>query len=128
MIGLRTTEIRSRSPFVGGRQRTRPICSAIENSRPKIVVVGGGWAGQTLRCALRSSQRRVSAGFGAAKHLTSEGYDVTLLDAAANPGGLSTGFRTPQGRAVEAGMKGFWYQVSCDCYGVRSTTMSCVVS
>jgi hypothetical protein len=34
---------------------------------------------------------------------------VTLVDAAENPGGLSTGWRTPKGRAVEAGIKGFWY-------------------
>ena len=36
---------------------------------------------------------------------------MKLLDAAANPGGLSAGWRTKEGRAVEAGMKGFWYQV-----------------
>lgn len=59
----------------------------------KVLVVGGGWAG-----------------FGALKHLADQGYDVTLLDAAPNPGGLSAGWRTPQGRAVEAGVKGFWYQ------------------
>lgn len=35
---------------------------------------------------------------------------MKLLDAAANPGGLSAGWRTKEGRAVEAGMKGFWYQ------------------
>lgn len=51
------------------------------------------------------------AGFGAAKHLASQGYSVTLLDGSPNPGGLSTGWRTEQGRAVEAGVKGFWYQV-----------------
>ena len=51
------------------------------------------------------------AGFGAAKHLAEQGYRVTLLDGAENPGGLSAGWRTPQGRAVEAGIKGFWYQV-----------------
>ena len=51
------------------------------------------------------------AGFGAAKHLAEQGYNVTLLDGAENPGGLSAGWRTPQGRAVEAGIKGFWYQV-----------------
>ena len=51
------------------------------------------------------------AGFGAAKHLAEQGYSVTLLDGAENPGGLSAGWRTPQGRAVEAGIKGFWYQV-----------------
>lgn len=49
-------------------------------------------------------------GFGAAKHLASQGLDVTLLDASPNPGGLSAGWRTKQGRAVEAGVKGFWYQ------------------
>lgn len=51
------------------------------------------------------------AGFGAAKHLAEQGYKVTLLDGAETPGGLSAGWRTPQGRAVEAGIKGFWYQV-----------------
>lgn len=59
----------------------------------RVVIVGGGWAG-----------------FGAAKHLSEQGYDVTLLEASPNPGGLSTGWRTSSGRAVEAGMKGFWYQ------------------
>ncbi|GFR52690.1 hypothetical protein Agub_g15316 [Astrephomene gubernaculifera] len=59
----------------------------------RVVIVGGGWAG-----------------FGAAKHLAEQGCDVTLLEAAAHPGGLSGGFRTTGGRAVEAGMKGFWYQ------------------
>ena len=51
------------------------------------------------------------AGFGATKHLAEQGYNVTLLDASPHPGGLSAGWRTPQGRAVEAGTKGFWYQV-----------------
>jgi uncharacterized protein with NAD-binding domain and iron-sulfur cluster len=41
-----------------------------------VVVVGGGWAG-----------------FGAAKHLAEQGYAVTLLEAAKNPGGLSGGMR-----------------------------------
>ena len=50
-------------------------------------------------------------GFGAAKHLSEQGYNVTLLEAAPTPGGLATGFRTASGREVEAGMKGFWYQV-----------------
>ncbi|MEW5300652.1 MAG: hypothetical protein WDW36_003566 [Sanguina aurantia] len=59
----------------------------------KVIVVGGGWAG-----------------FASARHLSSQGYAVTLLEASPNPGGLSTGWRTPGGRAVEAGMKGFWYQ------------------
>ncbi|GBF97597.1 amine oxidase [Raphidocelis subcapitata] len=58
-----------------------------------VVVIGGGWAG-----------------FGAAKHLAEQGYDVTLLEASLNPGGLSGGFRTREGKVVEAGMKGFWYE------------------
>uniref|UniRef100_A0A7I4C4P7 Amine oxidase domain-containing protein n=1 Tax=Physcomitrium patens TaxID=3218 RepID=A0A7I4C4P7_PHYPA len=57
------------------------------------VVVGGGWAG-----------------FGAAHALTKLGFSVTVLDASPSPGGLSTGFRTAQGRPVEAGIKGFWWQ------------------
>ncbi|CAM9743595.1 unnamed protein product, partial [Choristocarpus tenellus] len=62
-------------------------------AKKKAVVVGGGWAG-----------------FGAAKALTESGiYDVTLLDANPNLGGLSAGWRTPGGRAVEAGIKGFWW-------------------
>ena len=55
----------------------------------------------------------LAAGFGAAKHLSSQGYSVTLIDVSPNPGGLSAGWRTEQGRAVEAGVKGFWYQVHC---------------
>ena len=58
---------------------------------PTAVVVGGGWAG-----------------FGAAWQLVKHGFDVTLLDASPNPGGLSQGWRTANGRAVEAGCKGFW--------------------
>ncbi|EFN58666.1 hypothetical protein CHLNCDRAFT_29963 [Chlorella variabilis] len=67
--------------------------SGSQPGKNKVLVVGGGWAG-----------------FGATKHLAEQGYDVTLLDASPNPGGLSAGWRTPQGRAVEAGVKGFWYQ------------------
>lgn len=59
----------------------------------RAVIVGGGWAG-----------------FGAAHSLAKAGMEVTLLDAASSPGGLSTGFRTAKGRPVEAGIKGFWWQ------------------
>jgi monoamine oxidase len=55
------------------------------------VVVGGGWAG-----------------FGAAWQLIKLGFEVQLLDGAPNPGGLASGWRTKEGRAVEAGIKGFW--------------------
>jgi len=62
------------------------------------VVVGGGWAG-----------------FGAAHALTKLGLSVTVLDASPSPGGLSTGFRTAQGRPVEAGLKGFWSVAALLC-------------
>lgn len=48
--------------------------TATYDPRKKVVVVGGGWAG-----------------FGAAKHLSEQGYAVTLLEASKNPGGLSGG-------------------------------------
>jgi uncharacterized protein with NAD-binding domain and iron-sulfur cluster len=62
-------------------------------SQKKVIVVGGGWAG-----------------FGAAKALSEQGYAVKILDAAPAPGGVSAGWRTPSGRPVEAGTKGFWYE------------------
>lgn len=58
----------------------------------RVVVVGAGWAG-----------------LGAAHHLSSQGYQVTLLEAGAYPGGLVAGWKTAEGRALEAGIHGFWY-------------------
>lgn len=58
----------------------------------RVIVVGAGWAG-----------------LGATYHLAKQGYDVTLLEASPHPGGLVAGWQTPQGRAVEAGIHGFWY-------------------
>lgn len=60
--------------------------------KPKVVVVGAGWAG-----------------LGATYHLAQQGYDVTLLEAGAYPGGLVAGWKTAAGRSVEAGIHGFWY-------------------
>lgn len=54
------------------------------------IVVGGGWAG-----------------FGAAYALLRAGVKVTILDASQTPGGLSAGWRTAEGRSVEAGIKGY---------------------
>ncbi len=72
----------------------------------KVWAVGCG--ALLAKCDTRAERAHVMcmAGFGAAKHLSEQGYDVTLLDASPNPGGLSAGWRTPQGRAVEAGVKG----------------------
>ncbi len=61
----------------------------------KVVVVGAGWAG-----------------LGAAHHLAKQGYEVTLLEAGAYPGGLVAGWQTEKGRSVEAGIHGFWYPYS----------------
>lgn len=58
----------------------------------KIVIIGAGWAG-----------------LGATYHLAKQGYDVTLLEASSQAGGLVAGWKTPQGKSVEAGIHGFWY-------------------
>ncbi|MGB3204015.1 MAG: FAD-dependent oxidoreductase [Crinalium sp.] len=63
-----------------------------EVQKPKVVVVGAGWAG-----------------LGATYHLASQGYDVTLLEAGNYPGGLVAGWKTAGGKSVEAGIHGFWY-------------------
>ena len=69
-------------------------CSAVVDDggkgegRKRVIVIGGGWAG-----------------FGAAKHLVDQNFDVTLLDASKNAGGLSQGFRVNK-YPMEAGMKG----------------------
>ena len=57
---------------------------------PKIVIIGAGWAG-----------------LAATSHLTNQGYDVTLLEAAPYPGGLVAGWKTPGGKSVEGGIHGF---------------------
>jgi uncharacterized protein with NAD-binding domain and iron-sulfur cluster len=62
------------------------------SDKKKIVVIGAGWAG-----------------LGATYHLVKQGYDVTLLEASPHAGGLVAGWKTPQGRSVEAGIHGFWY-------------------
>ncbi|NHC37708.1 hydroxysqualene dehydroxylase [Scytonema millei] len=67
----------------------------MESQNPKVVVVGAGWAG-----------------LGATYRLAKQGYNVTLLEAGAYPGGLVAGWKTPGGQSVEAGIHGFWYPYS----------------
>lgn len=64
----------SGSSYAASRSAQSATGSGVYDPRKKVVVVGGGWAG-----------------FGAAKHLAEQGYAVTLLEAAKNPGGLSGG-------------------------------------
>ncbi|ESA32376.1 amine oxidase [Leptolyngbya sp. Heron Island J] len=68
------------------------MSSTASVSQKKVIVVGAGWAG-----------------LGATYHLAKQGYDVTLLEAGPQPGGLVAGWKTPGGRSVEAGIHGFWY-------------------
>jgi protoporphyrinogen oxidase len=57
------------------------------------------------------SELVLCAGFGSALALAKAGAEVTLLDAAESPGGLSSTFKSAKGQVVEPGVKGFWYQV-----------------
>lgn len=61
---------------------TSTSASSSSSSRaPRVAVIGGGWAG-----------------FGAAKALVEQGYDVSLLDAAPGAGASAAGWRTKTGR------------------------------
>lgn len=62
------------------------------SEKKRVTVVGAGWAG-----------------LAAAHHLAKQDYQVTLLEAAPVPGGLVSGWETPQGNSVEGGIHGFWY-------------------
>ena len=69
-----------------------PVIALQTPPRKKVVVVGAGWAG--LSTAWTLSKNNV---------------DVTLVDAAARPGGVvRDGFTTRGGRPAEAGQHGFW--------------------
>ena len=69
-----------------------PVIALQTPPRKRVVVVGAGWAG--LSTAWTLSKNNV---------------DVTLVDAAARPGGVvRDGFTTRGGRPAEAGQHGFW--------------------
>ena len=74
-------------------KRAKQTCCLHQNG-PNVVVVGGGWAG-----------------LGAAYHLSGQGYNVTVLDAAPNAGGAAGGIKSESNTSLELGIKGFWFQV-----------------
>ena len=77
--------------------QTRGSSTATSNiyAKPKIVIVGGGWAGYTVAESLSTN------------NLESHNVDVLLLDAMKSGGGLAGGYREGK-RPVEAGIHGFW--------------------
>lgn len=69
-----------------------PLAALQTPVRKKVVVVGAGWAGLSTAWTLSKSN-----------------VDVTLVDAAARPGGVvRDGYETRGGRPAEAGQHGFW--------------------
>ena len=64
-------------------------------AKPKIVIIGGGWAGYTVAESLSTN------------NLESQNVDILLLDAMKSGGGLAGGYREGK-RPVEVGIHGFW--------------------
>ena len=89
-----------------------------QGDAPKVVVVGAGFAGlggkapyvHIYSVVVGLFHREINiACLAAAYHLSKEGYNVTLLDSSPSPGGI---IKDRQGQSIDAGIKGFWYQVS----------------
>lgn len=66
------------------------------DTKPLIVIVGGGWAGYTVAESLSTNNLK-----------SQKNVDIVLLDAAKSGGGLAGGYREGN-RPVEAGIHGFW--------------------
>lgn len=88
---LITHPSRMSPPAPAARKRAVVTKSSVEEAatgngreKPRVVVVGGGWGG-----------------FGAAKALSENGCDVTLIDAAS-----MAEMKTPTGKPFEPGMRG----------------------
>lgn len=88
----RSPPLRVQEDYEAYRDNGAGSTSGDSYGKKKVVVVGAGWAG-----------------LGAAHHLSKQGYDVTLLEAGPQPGGLVAGWKTPGGKSVEVGIHGFWY-------------------
>ena len=65
------------------------------NVKPRIVVIGGGWAGYTVAESLSTN------------NINGQPIELILLDASKSGGGLAGGYREGN-RPVEAGIHGFW--------------------
>ncbi|KAL3772434.1 hypothetical protein ACHAWO_004360 [Cyclotella atomus] len=76
-------------------QPSLPSRHITSRERPKIVIIGGGWAGYTVAESLSTN------------NLHSDQVEILLLDASKSGGGLAGGYREGK-RPVEAGIHGFW--------------------
>ena len=69
--------------------------SSNNRSKPRIAIVGGGWAGYTAAESLSTN------------NIYEKSVEIILLDASKSGGGLAGGYREGN-RPVEAGIHGFW--------------------
>mmetsp|Transcript_7687 Transcript_7687/g.11640 ORF Transcript_7687/g.11640 Transcript_7687/m.11640 type:complete len:592 (+) Transcript_7687:18-1793(+) len=98
-LGLPGAKLHARrsTAFKSYNQRPRRVERSVNvhasSDKRSAIVVGGGWGG-----------------FGALKALSEAGWDVQLLDAVPDPAALNGGWKNKNGRPLEAGFKGFWYQ------------------
>mmetsp|Transcript_20511 Transcript_20511/g.19840 ORF Transcript_20511/g.19840 Transcript_20511/m.19840 type:complete len:539 (+) Transcript_20511:101-1717(+) len=76
------------------------VIQTTSSSKKNIVIIGGGWAGfSTAYGILRATN---AAGFDSSK------VSVTILEGTPRPGGLASGWKSANGKNVEAGIHGFW--------------------
>jgi uncharacterized protein with NAD-binding domain and iron-sulfur cluster len=79
------------------RESTDGLINSGDDDKLRIVVVGGGWAGYSF-CESVSHN-----------NIDGRNVDIILLDASKQGrGGLAGGYRSKNGRPVEAGIHGFW--------------------
>ena len=69
--------------------------SSNNRSKPRIAIIGGGWAGYTAAESLSTN------------NINEQSVDIILLDASKSGGGLAGGYREGN-RPVEPGIHGFW--------------------